>query len=447
MKKFCAIALCAVMCMSLMACSKKAEDATETMPEEAVEQQTTEYVNDKLEMVQETAPDTTTEYEYEKDPEVLHLDTTVVSEGGQLEDNTSVYSVESAFLSLAEDDAAKYPELQAALTEDYGEEKLETLKADLFEMIDDDLLARDEVPELCNETKVYALRADSNILTVQEINYWYGGGAHPEESIFATVYNTKTGEKLSLEDVVSSKDRLIDDIKTRLLQDYDPEMFNDLDGDLEKYRSGELELNWMVTYNGLDVWFNHYELAPYAAGIIGLHFGYAIPGYYKDGIAFIPDEYIQRVDPNLVIGIDGTDYVLETEYDEYGTISKLNITYGDASNSFDTHAYKVSPYVVKTGDKLFLYVFEFGDDDEEWMEMFLLDEDGIQLLGKKDGGVYYYENTGYTPDDTFDNINEWGRKKSFHATLDPNYFFRTTGKGTDGKAFKVAGDGLPVVLQ
>lgn len=103
-------------------------------------------------------------------------------------------------------------------------------------------------------------------------SYWYGG-AHPYSYQLGFNYDSKSGKPLELYDLVTDKDAFYEVLYTALSgHEYKEGFFEDWEDTLKKeyYQEEYYHLNWIAANDGIRIWFNQYDIAPYAAGPITL---------------------------------------------------------------------------------------------------------------------------------------------------------------------------------
>lgn len=108
----------------------------------------------------------------------------------------------------------------------------------------------------------------NDILSVQNMMYMNTGGAHPNWAIGCEVFDTKTGEKLEIEDILKgSKEEIqqfIIDGFTKLIDENPDNYFETAKEDLKDYIDS---VEFYIDEGNLVFLFNHYIIAPYASGI------------------------------------------------------------------------------------------------------------------------------------------------------------------------------------
>ena len=124
-----------------------------------------------------------------------------------------------------------------------------------------------------SEVSVTALRTDETVLSLQQTEYSWLGGAHPNTYYKGICFDTKTGKELSLQDIAADYDGVYDSVCQKLKEENDPDMFFEGYEDTVKamfygkdpdYGS----VQWFLMNDRVVILFNQYDIAPYAAGQI-----------------------------------------------------------------------------------------------------------------------------------------------------------------------------------
>lgn len=128
------------------------------------------------------------------------------------------------------------------------------------------------------------LRSDEAIVSLEMIDYEWTGGFHPNYYFHGINFDSLTGQRLSLTDVVTDYDRIYELVLEQLAS----EEYMDEEGHcvlVEGYEEivkqefypqepeGE-QIKWWLNTEGLTVGFDIYELASYAEGNIILEFSF-----------------------------------------------------------------------------------------------------------------------------------------------------------------------------
>lgn len=204
--------------------------------------------------------------------------------------NNNKYRLKCVYetISLDEESAKKYPELERALKA-YSEELLAEQRKIIGQAEKDPNLKEGFDMYYENSFNLEATRADSDILSCRTTLFQYTGGAHPNSYVEGVSFDSKTGKRLQLSDVVTSKEDLIHVVWKCLKDNYSDEAFWDLEGSMNSYlKDPEYELKWYLSSDGLCVSFDPYILSSYGMGRFDVVVPYAEhPSLFKDGIPVV----------------------------------------------------------------------------------------------------------------------------------------------------------------
>lgn len=128
-------------------------------------------------------------------------------------------------------------------------------------------------------------RLDDHVISFLQVNSVYSGGAHPNYAQEAYNLDLNGQMLLSLDDVIlpGGVSLLQQQVLEQLLQRFGGLENSGLYGDYAEivkshFREDSPTPNWYFSVNGLVVYFNCYDIAPYAAGIIKVEFPYETLG-------------------------------------------------------------------------------------------------------------------------------------------------------------------------
>lgn len=152
-------------------------------------------------------------------------------------------------------------------------------------------------------------RHDDHILSILVVNSAYSGGAHPITLQTSFNLDMKTKECLKLEDIV--EESAIDEMHELLISGLKKD-FSNLGGEIlyddymdivqNSMEYGNLTQYWYFNHNGIVIYYNQYEIAPYAAGIIKVE----IP--YRELKGILKEEYFPEACED-----DSSDVILKEE--------------------------------------------------------------------------------------------------------------------------------------
>lgn len=327
--------------------------------------------------------------------------------------NDEWYSVETMqdFFLLEDESAKYYPKLAKAL-EDYkneNESTIETTMGSLMENFTDFVANRGMGVGLEDRTTRSVLRADQSYFSFMEQNESYYGGAHGGYMITGMTFDVNTGARVTLSDVVTDADEC-KAVVAKLLDEHFGDIFYD---DVHKLIA-EYELDgftWSMDPFGITLYFNQYELAPYAAGMQMVELTYDDYPELLEGSYFEPQEqYVLELYAYEECAVDlNNDGIKETitvdrsvdEYDYYTTEIVLN----NQMIKSEVEDYDAECYLVKCKDAAYLYVFHRMESDYSVLEVFDLITGTLVTWGDgnsnlfmpgtyvshEEDGRYYYE--------------------------------------------------------
>lgn len=173
----------------------------------------------------------------------------------------------------------------------FGEESL------LFDMSEKDTLEMAElryeegggdswVGEYSLSAGYIVTRMDERVISFDAGAYYFLGGAHPNTIEAGITFDTQTGKRLMLADVVKDKEEAAAAVKEFLLAETGKEEYQGvLFGDYETYLDDLFsETTWYLGEDGFHIIANTYSIAPYVAG----SFDFVIPYGQAD---FLKEEY------------------------------------------------------------------------------------------------------------------------------------------------------------
>lgn len=243
-----------------------------------------------------------------------------------------------------------------------------------------------------SELTMTAVRADETVLCLMQTDYSWMGGAHPNTFINGITYDTQTGKELSLKDIVKDYDGIYDEVLKKLAEDNDPNMFFEGYQDTVKamFYGGDADygpVQWFLTNDGVTIWFNQYDIAPYAAGPVTVEISFAehaewFEKQYETGktsyVKELPEYGTVEADVNGDGKKEAVSY--EVERDEYGTGGAITVTCGAVSFSTASlidqdygasGGYSSEGYVIHTEDgKTYLYLQHQSDNDSHYINVF-----------------------------------------------------------------------------
>ena len=287
----------------------------------------------------------------------------------------------------------KYPALVQSLSELNQKEETEmlemyhTIKADSVNISSDS-----ETYEAKQE--VYVRRSDSSVFSLLYDTYYYGGGLHGYLSIQGENYNTKTGERLKLSDVVTDMNMLFSLVQASLETYYGETAFYE-DFTMESYFKEQYEdLVWVLDYQGITFFFEPYQIAPYSEGTITVTLPYQkYPDLIKKEYQDVPDCYGMELSMNypFYYDLDGDGqmdellvYGVLSEYDIY---ESYVIQWNGSRYELETYGYSMDPVLIHASNgKNYLYMQNTSDNDWRIMNIFYFENGSLYNVGSFDMG-------------------------------------------------------------
>ena len=117
------------------------------------------------------------------------------------------------------------------------------------------------------------------MISFSTIAYFDMGGAHPSASFSGVNFSTKTGKRLTLDDITMEKEAAVSAIQGFLLEETKKEEYTDM-----FYDDYEDKIGDALTEDTWHIIVNEYIIAPHAAG----SFDFVIPYEEAD---FLKDEF------------------------------------------------------------------------------------------------------------------------------------------------------------
>ncbi|RHP46700.1 MULTISPECIES: DUF3298 and DUF4163 domain-containing protein [unclassified Clostridium] len=311
---------------------------------------------------------------------------------GEWEDGKSLISVKTSQVHLLDEN---HPELQKSL-DALNQKNLDAQKAFLEENREDARMMYQTNPEMMenngweSELTVTAVRAAERVLCLMQTEYTWLGGAHPYTYITGITYDTKTGEELSLEDIAADYDGIYDYVCTKLPEENDPDMFFEGYEDTVKAmfygeNADYSSIRWFLTDEGVTIWFNQYDIAPYAAGPVSVEIPFA-EGLVKQQYGTQKTSYVKELPENGTadVDVDGDGKKESVSYtvdrDEYGNGGAITVTCGDTSYSTAflmeqdygaSGGYSSEGCILHTEEgKTYLYLQHQDDNDIRYLNLF-----------------------------------------------------------------------------
>ena len=388
MKRLMSVLLTCMLLFSLAACGGK---DTGTVPE-----------NTETDQTQETpAPETLPEeVPQESEPVLLPLQVWKGSDYVEEWDDDFNQLIFASWEEIASIDG--YPELSAALEELNTEQAVGgySFWQEWLPYAQEEMAANPEYFGGYTSESTYVIqRADSLVFSIREDYGSFTGGAHGNYGAMGWTFDTATGARLALADVLTDTDSLDEILAEKIPEKYTMIPFDSLDEMLAEYAPEDY--TWTLGYQGITFYFSPYEIAPYAAGLLTatIWFDEMPELFYEDyllapeaGYAVALPDW-NDVDVDLSAGDDTRDslacWTYPGEYGEkYLTISMNGQEYAEETWC----AFDITPYLVCVGEpggeQFYLYVEGSGENDYRTLYIYDLNEGMPQLISDFSGAGF-----------------------------------------------------------
>ena len=284
------------------------------------------------------------------------------------DDYYSLYATNQYFLA-DEKTTLRYPELADALRQ------LKEQKEHNFDMATESLLDSQQFMietesypiDLTDYTECRVLRADNVLFSFIETNENYYGGAHGMYSVAGYAFDVDTGKNLSFTDIVVDETKIRDLIAEKLDEEYGDIFFDDIHTLIDQYDFNSL--CWSISYFDVTLYFNPYDLGPYAFGSQQVVFPFSeYADLFDEKYLSVPEQFVTQLSEYeqfcLDVNGDGKneDIGLSSKYLEDDCLSVLISVDGKETDS-DSRSYRIDTYLIKVQNKVYLYLFEHHEND------------------------------------------------------------------------------------
>ena len=355
------------------ACGNKAEENANALSQneqqtEAARQESEQQETEKQNAEKENAADSGEEQD-ENAPLGIYKTELSNSHFEMLNDNYySLYATNQYFLA-DEKTTLRYPELADALRQ------LKEQKEHNFDMATESLLDSQQFMietesypiDLTDYTECRVLRADNVLFSFIETNENYYGGAHGMYSVAGYAFDVDTGKNLSFTDIVVDETKIRDLIAEKLDEEYGDIFFDDIHTLIDQYDFNSL--CWSISYFDVTLYFNPYDLGPYASGSQQVVFPFSeYADLFDEKYLYVPEQFVTQLSEyeQFCMDVNGDgkneDIGLSSKYLEDDCLSVLISVDGKETDS-DSWSYRIDTYLIKVQNKVYLYLFEHHEND------------------------------------------------------------------------------------
>ncbi|MBR5337392.1 MAG: DUF3298 domain-containing protein [Lachnospiraceae bacterium] len=242
-----------------------------------------------------------------------------------------------------------------------------------------------------DDYNISIIRADNDVFSFVGTAGSYYGGAHPNTMRTGVSFDTKTGRRIELTDVVRSKQELMPVVKKLLLKYYPEAAFFDLDKSMADYANKEeMQPVWYLTQDGIDIVFNPYDITPYVEGpkVIPVTFAEypdLFTGKYKASEGSFVCSLSSFDTMNIDLDRDGKQEVIKVSGEYDGTdemFSGVSVTIGNKSYKHDVSFLSYTAKLFHTSDgRNYLYVYTKEYNDYSTILVFDLKGNDVNYTG------------------------------------------------------------------
>ena len=310
----------------------------------------------------------------------------------------SLYATNQYFLA-DEKTTLRYPKLADALMQ------LKEQKEQNFDMATESLLDSQQFMietesypiDLTDYTECRVLRADNVLFSFIETNENYYGGAHGMYSVAGYAFDVETGKNLSFTDIVVDETKIRDLIAEKLDEEYGDIFFDDIHTLIDQYDFNSL--CWSISYFDVTLYFNPYDLGPYASGSQQVVFPFSeYADLFDEKYLSVPEQFVTQLSEyeQFCMDVNGDgkneDIGLSSKYLEDDCLSVLISVDGKETDS-DSRSYRIDTYLIKVQNKVYLYLFEHHENDYVTLKVYdFAKEDFVE---NDDANLYIPEKSNF----------------------------------------------------
>ena len=237
------------------------------------------------------------------------------------------------------------------------------------------------------KNRLFMVRGDYAAASVLRVTDEYAGGPHPFTVYSAVTFDSQTGDKLKLSDVITDTDRFQDLIEDRLRSAY-PDLEDDLATEgLMK------EMVWTLGYQGIEVWYSAGSLASYAAGPLHAQILFSEDRkLFNEKYTEVPAAYsIPMSDSEtLYYDLEGKGEVSEISVSSQGLqddlYEKIVVTCGRDSAGSEAWTWDTRPLLIHTADgKNYIYAETTSYNDYRTLFVYEIAKDSVKEAGSLEG--------------------------------------------------------------
>ena len=220
---------------------------------------------------------------------------------------------------------------------------------------------------------VSTARVDESVISLVDETYQYTGGANGMTYRGGVNFDSKSGKKLVLKDILidaegfakASTERMVSELN-RL---HGEELFDDYAQTLESLWKSENGLEWYLDATGIVIVVQQYDVGPEIVGTTEIHMPYKDFGpYIKDAYLPVLSEGVARIEKNEELFLElpnreeALPLMLQFEWVEYATNCALWL--GKDKTTLSDFATMEDAYLIRNGEEVYCLVeLDMASDD------------------------------------------------------------------------------------
>ncbi len=303
-------------------------------------------------------------------------------------------------------------------------------------------------------------RADAGAFSFQTVHSELFSLPHGIESTEGVTFDSKTGKRLSLSDIVVSKEKLVPELKRYLLNRYGKDAFaSDIDKELNSFLTNQNnDFKWYLTPDGLCVCFSAGTLSSYFAGVFYAYLPFAdYQDLFKGEYKATTSSFVYPIDYkeiNIDINRDGkTDTIWagtpEGSFDNKEQHeTSISVRYNGASALVDGLSFRTCESVaIHTLDnKNYVYVFTGDLNGYISTHVFELKNGSVNYCGTSEAVIAMHAPN--LTEKKYDN-GRYTEQRTLYPFVSPDSFvlqYRDSNSKTTDKHYRIGNDGKPELL-
>lgn len=218
-----------------------------------------------------------------------------------------------------------------------------------------------------------ASRADEKVLSLRDDTYQYIGGAHGSFYRYGVVFDSESGKKLALRDIISDWENFSQDaisyMTYQLNENYGEELFDDYVTTIEGLWAEDAEPDWYLDATSIVIVLQEYMVGPYVMGTPEVHLSYAeFAPYMKE--AYLPGngDGIASFDVNqeLFLKLFGSyeEVPMMLQYESTEENTNYSLWLGENEKILDDYMVIEDSYLLQRGDEVYCLIeADMASDD------------------------------------------------------------------------------------